>query len=340
MRVFIMWSGERSRRVAEELHRFLDGVARGPQYFISTEDIETGVVWENIISGQLETTHFGVACLTGDNLSSPWIHFEAGAISKVSGNSVVVPYLIDVEPSDLTGPLTKFQAVRADEGGTRSLVRALNTSLPVLEQSRGETIETVFDALWPQLASAIQGAQTAFPRDAKDLRSQDDILRELLDRLRNLERKMTPAPSSAQPQASAGLSTAHGEAWAEGRIVLWVDDRPRGNLHVINALERAGAWVILAESTDEAHSRLTGLGSKGPDVVITDMTRGSSRLAGLYLLQDLESLGLPAHRIVYSTSREAEEQEAQLRELGAGPAITGADSLLARLRELFAERPA
>ena len=39
MRVFIMWSGPRSKVVADRLYEFLESVVQNPQYFISTEDI-------------------------------------------------------------------------------------------------------------------------------------------------------------------------------------------------------------------------------------------------------------------------------------------------------------
>jgi hypothetical protein len=50
MKVFIMWSGERSRMVAEALKSFLEAAIAAPRYFMS-KDIGAGEVWRNVIAG-------------------------------------------------------------------------------------------------------------------------------------------------------------------------------------------------------------------------------------------------------------------------------------------------
>ena len=50
-------------------------------------------------------------CVTRENYLTPWINFEAGALSKAFGHARVVPRLLDMPISDLTGPLVQFQAV-------------------------------------------------------------------------------------------------------------------------------------------------------------------------------------------------------------------------------------
>ena len=43
----------------------------------SHKDNYAGGLWDHIITSELESTNFGLVCLTPDNLESRWIHFEA-----------------------------------------------------------------------------------------------------------------------------------------------------------------------------------------------------------------------------------------------------------------------
>nr|WP_320194315.1 TIR domain-containing protein [uncultured Desulfobacter sp.] len=109
-----MWAGERSHSIVRKLKEFLEFVVRGPKDFIS-DDIEGGRLWRVAIAGQLESSSFGIACLTPDNLRSHWLHFEAGALSKAVGQAHVIPFLIGPETTDVEGPLSDFQMVSSDE---------------------------------------------------------------------------------------------------------------------------------------------------------------------------------------------------------------------------------
>ena len=40
--------------------------------------------------------------------------FESGALSKSIEQTIVVPFLFDMEPNQLSGPLVQFQANTAD----------------------------------------------------------------------------------------------------------------------------------------------------------------------------------------------------------------------------------
>ena len=202
MKVFIMWSGERSRRIATELRQFLGAVVQRPIYFVSTDNIEAGSVWENVVAGELETTHFGVACLAKDSLQSLWIHFEAGALSKVGENSSIVPYLIGLTPSDVVGPLTKFQSTPANKEGTYALVESINNALPKQDRIDKETLRKSHEALWPNLEKVILESDMPSSGVVSKPRTGEDLLREILIRLRGVERQI--ADISVTPPHSRG----------------------------------------------------------------------------------------------------------------------------------------
>jgi len=100
---------------------------------MSSSSIDPGARWSSELSAALRDLQFGIICLTPDNLNEPWIHFEAGALSKTIVESYVVPYLFSFPPTQLSGPLAQFQAVQADRPGTLKLVELINSALGGME---------------------------------------------------------------------------------------------------------------------------------------------------------------------------------------------------------------
>src|SRR5437867_3474988 len=112
MKVFISWSGDLSKRVAEIFNSWLKCVLQGTEPFLSTEDIEKGSLWFSDLDDQLKDTQVGIICLTRDNKAAPWILFEAGSLAKGLKSSRVCTLLIDFQLSDLKPPLSQFNATR------------------------------------------------------------------------------------------------------------------------------------------------------------------------------------------------------------------------------------
>lgn len=191
-----MWSGATSKRVAVQLRTFLEAVVQRPQYFVSNDDIQSGSLWDRVIAGELQSAHFGIACLARDNLPSTWIHFEAGAISKVNRDAIVVPYLIGIDSSEVKGPLTRFQSAPANRAGTLSLVESVNNAQAESDRTTSDALLTVFEALWSDFERIIREAMSA-PAEVEPLRSQEDILREILIRLRGIEGQLRGSRRSA-----------------------------------------------------------------------------------------------------------------------------------------------
>ena len=155
MKVFISWSGEKSQAVAEALRNWLPNVIQGLQRWMSANDVDKGARWATDVATQLEQTRVGIICLTRDNLDSSWLLFEAGALSKTLEQTSVCPYLVDVEPSDIKGPLFQFQATRAEKEDTRKLIQTVNRAQG--EQALPEErINNAFEKWWPDLEHQFQ----------------------------------------------------------------------------------------------------------------------------------------------------------------------------------------
>src|SRR5437764_8405785 len=148
MKVFISWSGERSRLVAEALRYWLPKVIQAIQPWMSSSDIEKGTRWRTDIASELEQSSIGIICLTPENLNSSWLHFEAGALSKQQQNTYVCTFLYELEPADVREPLAQFQNTKAQRDDVKKLIQTINNSLGDMKLPDAEMNES-FDVWWP-----------------------------------------------------------------------------------------------------------------------------------------------------------------------------------------------
>lgn len=182
MKIFISWSGERSRLIAEALKGWLPDVISFFEPWVSSEDIEKGARWGADLNAQLEGTDIGIICLTPENLLAPWILFESGALAKSINRGRVCTYLFDVQKSDLQGPLIQFQATESTKPDTLKLLKSLNNYLEKKARS-DEQVERIFEQWWPNLEKKLQ----IIPNnkfDTHNRRTDRDILTEVLDLVR------------------------------------------------------------------------------------------------------------------------------------------------------------
>ncbi|MBW7475689.1 TIR domain-containing protein [Paenibacillus oenotherae] len=150
MKVFLSWSGDVSKKLATVFHDWLPSVIQSVEPYISSEDIDKGARWSQDVGKQLEETSYGIIFITPENISAPWINFEAGALSKAMDNSLVSPFLFQVKNSDLSGPLTQFQTTLFEKEEIKKLLFSVNKACRdgALSESR---LVTVFEKWWPDL---------------------------------------------------------------------------------------------------------------------------------------------------------------------------------------------
>lgn len=159
MKIFISWSGTLSHGVALELKRWLKRVIQCLDLYVSSEDLEKGTRYLDELGQELETTNYGIICLTKQNVQSPWIHYEAGALSKSISRSHVVPFLVDIDESSLSGtPLLQFQNTKLEKADILKLVRGINNAC---ENSLDEKLlEEEFEGKWPSLSTKLEELKT------------------------------------------------------------------------------------------------------------------------------------------------------------------------------------
>lgn len=187
MKVFISWSGERSQALAQALHEWIPLVLHNVEPWLSEADIEAGDRWAEAVAKELADSNFGIICVTRENVGSPWVLFEAGALAKSLQGSKVIPLLLDLDFRDITGPLAQFQAKKLEKAGISEVINSINqTANHEVPETRAKQL---FDALWPEFEKKV-AAIPKQPTAAKHTRPQHEILEELVASVRSLDSRL------------------------------------------------------------------------------------------------------------------------------------------------------
>ena len=240
MKVFISWSGTKSKAVAEALREWLPNVIQRIEPWMSDADIEKGARWSRDISSVLEDVRVGIICLTRDNLEAPWILFETGALAKTVKKTWVWTLLVDLKDSDLPGnsPLLQFQFTKLQKEDFRKLIHTINKAAGgrVIEQSR---LDKIFNKFWPDLETKLKELPSEAP--ASPLRSQKEKVDEILELCRALMRfELMPSledylqsfPSGMTPEMIASYpaevlpATASSGLWGAAKHLLGLTQNP------------------------------------------------------------------------------------------------------------------
>lgn len=155
MEVFISWSGNRSKALAYELSKWLRHVIHYIRPWMSDRELDKGDRWWQVIGNKLSECQIGIICVTPENLESPWLLFEAGAISKVLGESRVCPLLLGMHPSELNGPLSQFQATTFTKDDIFGLLETLNKGLGD-NKLDPDVLQASFGKFWPDLEDKVK----------------------------------------------------------------------------------------------------------------------------------------------------------------------------------------
>lgn len=189
MRVFISWSGDLSKQVAELLREWIRDVLQGIETWVSTDDIDKGSLWFGDISGQLSETSVGILCLTRENITSPWILFEAGALAKGLSGSHVCPLLVNLKYSDLTPPLSMCNGTLPTKEDMLKLVKTINAQNGDKRITEEVRVEKAFARWWDEFEAKFQEILNSYkPQKELQSRSSEDMLQEVLQIGRALQR--------------------------------------------------------------------------------------------------------------------------------------------------------
>lgn len=190
MKVFISWSGERSRQVAALLNLWIKYVLQAVDPWLSTQDIDKGSLWFSEITSELSNTQNGIVCLTKSNLNNPWILFEAGALAKGISSNRVYTFLIDLKPNDIKDPLAQFNHTFPNREGLYQLIKIINKGLEI-NSLKENILSDVFDTYFPQFESKFNSILKSTPEEEmQEERPKEDLLNEILYSVRGIDKRL------------------------------------------------------------------------------------------------------------------------------------------------------
>lgn len=200
MKVFISWSGDRSKKVAELLDDWIQCVIQAVNPWMSSKDIDRGALWFTEITDQLANTSIGIVCLTKENRNKPWILFESGALAKGLTSNRVCTFLIDLTPTDLENPLAQFNHTFPDRDSVWELVRTINLSLK--ENALKESVLLkVFETYWPQFENDYNLIISTTPEtEIVTKRKDNDIMLDVLSTVRLLDKRIRNIEAGSERQ--------------------------------------------------------------------------------------------------------------------------------------------
>ncbi len=193
MRVFLSWSGELSMQVAQILKKWIPCIIQSVEVFFSPNDIEKGENWDSKISGELADCNYGIVCLTTENTNAPWIHFEAGALAKTF-DSRVTALMININTSDIKGPLSRFQATKLEKSDFNQLIVAINSA--TTKPLQPDVLKTAFDAIWDNMLKEINEVIARYPTKTPQRQKISEISNSTLEEILQLVRKQDVIISS------------------------------------------------------------------------------------------------------------------------------------------------
>jgi hypothetical protein len=155
VKLFISWSGTRSRALGNALRRWLPKVIPDLSFFHS-EEIPKGKNWHTALVDGLRGCRLGIFCITPESLRSAWLMFEAGALAQHGDEPTLLTYTLGAVSLD--GPLSHFQATKFERADSRRFVQDLGAILGI---EHGQFVLRRFDESWEDFESEVRNTTHA-----------------------------------------------------------------------------------------------------------------------------------------------------------------------------------
>jgi hypothetical protein len=221
--VFISWSGDRSKLIAEAFREWLPMVIQSAKPWMSSANIDKGSRGLLEMAKALDGIKVGISCLTPENLTAPWILFEAGSLAKTIDDSTrLCTYLLGgLTNENIEPPLGQFQHTSPNKEDTRSLVRTINKAVGEDDPLPEKTLDAIFDRCWPVLEEKLQ----SFPQtqNAVTKRPVEDMLAEILEFTRaetNRRSSVISMVRAAAPSPQTSVFYTPSPSWGEDYVQL------------------------------------------------------------------------------------------------------------------------
>lgn len=165
MNVFLSWSKPKSKELAIATKAFLEGMFRKSiEIWISNEGIKFGEMSLLEINMALRKSEKCLVFLTKDNIKSPWIMYESGAVAVANyqenntqkTKSSVIPIVFEeIEDKEFEkNPINQFQRLMFTKNNMRNLVKQLNEVMGAFDNE--ELLKAQFEINWKELNKTVK----------------------------------------------------------------------------------------------------------------------------------------------------------------------------------------
>ena len=126
-------------------------VIQSAKPWMSSANIDKGSRGLLEMAKALDGIKVGISFLTPENLSEPWILYEAGALSKtIDASTRLCTYLLGgLTKENIEPPLGQFQHTSPNKEDTRILVHTINKAVGEDDPLPEKTLDAIFDQFWP-----------------------------------------------------------------------------------------------------------------------------------------------------------------------------------------------
>lgn len=250
--------------VAAALSDWLPQVINQVEPWMSANSIESGKPSIAQITEALETTNFGIICVTPENQHETWLNFEAGALAKAvkSASASAIPLLVGFGSiSELDAPLSNYQAHLSGKDDLKKIIHSINDALGVAKRPATQ-LETAFEKWWPDLEeSLIQAAEWEAPEGPQTTESSaDKRFDQVIQAVKTLQRQVDELTSTVRSMPSYNHKRdALIRMIGEGRFeepalsIIGITDSEQEQIRTI--LQAAGHEEYIA-SVDQRHLKI------------------------------------------------------------------------------------
>lgn len=119
MKIFISWSKDKSRQLAEETKKFISNLLGNSVEFFFSPEMYKGTRVDNQIHEELLSSDKCLVCITSENFKNPWLLYEAGVIfganHQKTNHGIVIPILFESIPdwsSWIDKPLNQYVPIQ------------------------------------------------------------------------------------------------------------------------------------------------------------------------------------------------------------------------------------
>ncbi|MFH0816746.1 MAG: hypothetical protein V1934_08035 [Methanobacteriota archaeon] len=185
VKLFLSWSGERSKAAACIINTYSKAIINDVDPFFSP-DIEKGTVWFNKILSELHESDIGMFFLTPDNRDAPWLFLEMGAIAAKLHNSRVYTILIGINETDVKEPFPQYQNTKLTKDDLLKVFISINKLL--VKPLEEKVLERSFNGQWASMEKEINDLDKKMKKDdGVKLQKPEELLTEILTKVRNIE---------------------------------------------------------------------------------------------------------------------------------------------------------